>query len=111
MRPTAWRGQLHTRMAKEVEAHGIAKRGEVWLNRMYATILRSAGARVGPSTTAELREAIPPLARRLELAPGKSYGGNVPIAPRVLGTLGCPGQPSCGAATRATGAPRGRGGR
>ena len=100
---------LHTRMAKEIEAHGIAKRGEVWLNRMYTTILRTL-AEAGPSTTAELREAIPPLARRVELAPGKAYGGSFPIAPRVLGTLAARAA-SSGAATRATGAPHGRGGR
>ena len=83
--------QLHARMAKEIEAHGIAKRGDVWLNRMFNTILRTLGER-GPSTTAELREAIPPLDRRMELAPGKAYGGNFPIAPRVLGTLGATGK-------------------
>ena len=83
--------QLHTRMAKEIEAHGIAKRGDVWLNRMFNTILRTLGE-LGPSTTAELREAIPSLDRRMELAPGKAYGGNIPIAPRVLGTLGATGK-------------------
>jgi hypothetical protein len=83
--------QLHTRLAKEVEAHGVAKRGEVWLTRMFDSILRTL-EEGGPATTAELREAIPPLARRLELAPGKSYGGNFPIAPRVLGTLGATGK-------------------
>ncbi len=78
---------LQARLAKEVEAHGIAKRGEVWLRRTYAAIV-STLSEAGPSTTAELREAIPPLARRLEMAPGKSYGANIPIAPRVLGALG-----------------------
>jgi len=46
----------------------------------------------GPSTTAELREQIPPLAERLEMAPGKAYGGSFPIAPRLLGTLGASGR-------------------
>jgi hypothetical protein len=83
--------QLQARMAKELEAHGIAKRGEVWLTRMFNTIQRTLADR-GPATTAELREAIPPLARRVELAPGKSYGGNFPIAPRVLGALAATGK-------------------
>jgi DNA glycosylase AlkZ-like len=82
--------QLRTRLAKEVEAHGIAKRGEVWLTRMNNTVL-DALAEGGPATTAELREQIPPLARRLDMSPGKSYGANVPIAPRVLGTLAVTG--------------------
>jgi hypothetical protein len=81
--------QLHARLAKEVEAHGIAKRGEVWLDGMYATVLEALAN--APSTTAELREQIPPLARRLDMAPGKSYGANVPIAPRVLSTLAAAG--------------------
>jgi hypothetical protein len=83
--------QLHARLAKEVEAHGIAKRGDAWLNRMFTRILQTLGER-GPSTTTELREAIPPIARRLDVAPGKSYGGSIPIAPRVLGTLGATGK-------------------
>ncbi len=83
--------QLTVRLAKEIEAHGIAKRGDVWLTRMSNTILRTLEER-GPSTTAELREAIPPLARRLDLAPGKSYGANVPVAPRVIGTIAATGQ-------------------
>ena len=81
--------QLRTRLAKEVEAHGIAKRGEVWLTRMNNAVLDALAD--GPATTAELRERLPPLARRLDVAPGKSYGVNIPIAPRVLGTLGATG--------------------
>ena len=83
--------QLHTRLAKEVEAHGIAKRGDAWIKRLNATILAALDER-GPATTAELREQIPALAKRMEMAPGKSYGANIPIAPRVLGTLGATGQ-------------------
>ena len=54
---------------------------------MFEEVLRSLRPR-RPATTAELRERIPPLAQRLELAPGKAYGGSFPIAPRLLGTLG-----------------------
>ena len=82
--------QLHARLAKEIEAHGIAKRGDTWLKRLNATVLSALAE--GPATTAELRERIPPLARRMDLSPGKPYGANVAIAPRVLGTLGATGQ-------------------
>ena len=58
---------------------------------MFDEVLRSLRAE-GPSTTAELRERIPALAQRLELAPGKAYGGSFPIAPRLLGTLAVGGQ-------------------
>ena len=40
----------------------------------------------------ELREQVPELAGRLDLAPGKSYGANVPVAPRVLTQLGVEGE-------------------
>ena len=33
-----------------------------------------------------------PLAQRLELSPGKAYGGSFPIAPRFLGTVAATGQ-------------------
>ena len=84
-------GQLRTRLAKEVESNGLADDGAAWLASMFDEVLRSLRAD-GPSTTAELRERIPDLALRLEVAPGKKYGGSFPIAPRLLGTLAVGGQ-------------------
>ena len=83
--------QLRTRLAKEVESNGLADDGAAWLGAMFEEVLRSLRDE-GPSTTAELRERIPDLALRLELAPGKAYGGSFPIAPRLLGTLAVGGQ-------------------
>ena len=83
-------GQLRTRLAKEVESNGLAERGEGWVTRMFADVLLAL-ERDGPATTAQLRERLPLLAQRLELAPGKSYGGSFPIAPRLLGTLAATG--------------------
>jgi DNA glycosylase AlkZ-like len=83
--------QLHTRLAKEVEGNGLSDDGMAWVSGMCEAVLRTL-ARDGPATTAELRERVPPLARRLELAPGKAYGGNFPIAPRLLSTLGATGR-------------------
>jgi len=83
-------GQLRTRLAKEVESNGLAERGEDWVTRMFADVLLAL-ERDGPATTAQLRERLPLLAQRLELAPGKSYGGSFPIAPRLLGTLAATG--------------------
>ncbi len=90
--------QLRTRLAKEVESNGLAEDGAAWLEGMFDEVLRSLHAD-GPATTAELRERIPALAQRLELAPGKAYGGRFPIAPRLLGTLGAGGQIVRGANT------------
>src|SRR4029453_12240843 len=67
-------GQLRTRLAKEVESNGLADDGAEWLGARFDEVLRSLRDE-GPSTTAELRERIPDLALRLELAPGKAYGG------------------------------------
>ncbi len=83
--------QLSTRFAKEIEGAGIAKRGDLWLSRTFKAVLRSL-AEDGPATTMELRERIPALDRRVELNPGKKYGGVFPVAPRLLGTLGATGQ-------------------
>lgn len=83
--------QLSARFAKEIEGAGIAKRGDAWMTRTCNAALRSL-AEEGPATTMELRQRIPALDRRLEVNPGKSYGGVFPVAPRLLGTLAATGQ-------------------
>lgn len=83
--------QLNTRLAKEVESHGLSPQGERWVTGMADAVLACLRAE-GPATTAELRERIPELGQRLEMAPGKAYGGNFPIAPRLLGTLAASGR-------------------
>ncbi len=90
--------QLNARFAKEIEAAGIAKRGDVWLTRTGNTVLRSL-AEDGPATTMELRQRIPALDKRLEIKPEKKYGGVFPVAPRLLGNLGASGQIMRGANT------------
>lgn len=74
--------QLATRLAREVESNGIAKRGASWVTRATHAVLAELAH--GPATTAELRERVPGLDRRLTRSPGKSYGGEFPIAPQVL---------------------------
>ena len=93
--------QLRTRLAKEVVSNGLDPDGDAWLSRMTDEVL--AALAEGPATTAELRERIPPLALRLELSPGKSYGGSFPIAPRLLGRWRPPAG-SCAGPTPGTGA-------
>ena len=78
-----------------------------WPRRSSPTVSPSDGARLadphqrrgarragsdGPATTAELRERVPALSPRLEMSPGKTYGGSFPIAPRVLSTLAASGR-------------------
>ena len=96
--PAAWgsasarvAGQQHARLAKEVESNGIARDGEAWVSQMCAEVLACL-AEDGPCTTAGLRERIPALGQRLELAPGRSYGGSFPVASRLMSVLGARGR-------------------
>ncbi|WP_310964213.1 winged helix DNA-binding domain-containing protein [Nocardioides terrisoli] len=81
--------RLQTRLAKEVEAAGIAPRGDDWLARTTDAVRVVLAD--GPATTAELRGRVPGLDRRLMISPGKSYGGEFPIASRVLSALAARG--------------------
>ena len=96
--PAAWGSasarvarQLAARLGKEVEAAGIAADGAAWLEAARVAVLeRLSGAE--ELSAQELREQVPELAGRLDLAPGKSYGANVPVGPRVLTQLGVEGE-------------------
>jgi hypothetical protein len=92
--PAAWgsasarvAAQLRARLAKDVEAAGIARDGAAWLDTARSAVLErlSDGSELGAQ---ELREQVPALHGRIDMSPGKSYGGNFPIAPRVLTQLG-----------------------
>lgn len=95
--PAAWgsasarvAGQLSARLAKEVEAAGLAADGAVWLataRQAVLDLLRSDAGGVG-LLAQEVREQLPQLQATLDMAPGKSYAATVPIAPRVLTQLG-----------------------
>lgn len=81
--------QLSARLAKEVEANGLADDGVAWVAATCAAVYRRL--REAPATTQQLREALPALALRLETAPGKSYGGQFPVAPQILSVLAAGG--------------------
>lgn len=84
-------GQLRTRVAKEAEAHGLAASGADWLTGVEEEVLARLREQ-GPLSTGQLREQVPDLASRVELAPGRKWGGSFPIGPRVLGALGAGGR-------------------
>src|SRR5262245_16190890 len=95
--PAAWgsssarvAAQLRPRLAKEVEKAGLADDGEAWIDRACAAVLARL-ADGSELSAAALREQLPELEGRLELAPGKKYSANVSIAPRVLTQLGVEG--------------------
>ncbi|MCW2843643.1 MAG: hypothetical protein JWN22_1559 [Nocardioides sp.] len=92
--PAAWGSasarvavQLRTRLAKEVERGGLAEDGAAWLDAACAAVLAHlAGGAELPAQA--LREQVPEIAGRVDLAVGKAYGANVAIGPRVLTQLG-----------------------
>ncbi len=96
--PAAWgsasarvAGTLATRLAKEIEAGGIAEDGEAWLERAREAVLARLDGGVELSAQ-KLRESVPELAGRLDLAQGKAYAANVSVVPRVLTQLGVEGE-------------------
>lgn len=95
--PAAWgsasarvAAQLGPRLAKEAEQGGLADDGAAWLEAARAAVVArlADGSELGAQA---LREELPELAGRLDLAAGKAYGGSFPIAPRVLAQLGVEG--------------------
>jgi hypothetical protein len=79
--------QLRPRLAKQVEQGGLADDGAAWVDRACAAVL--ARLADGSELSAQaLREELPELEGRVDLAVGKAYGGNVAMAPRVLTQLG-----------------------
>ena len=96
--PAAWGSasarvatQLRARLVKEVESNGLATDGAAWLASTESEVLGCLREQ-GPSTTTELRALVPALDGRLEMSPGKKWGGSFPIAPRALGLLAAGGR-------------------
>lgn len=79
------------RLIADVGKAGVAEDGERWLTRAGAAVLRHLDEH-GPASSTELRAALPELAGTYDPAPGKSYGGQTSLAPRVLTVLGAQGE-------------------
>jgi hypothetical protein len=73
-----------------VVREGIATDGAAWVEEATGAVL-AVLEEDGPATTAELRARLPQLESRLTYAQGKAYGGNFPIASRVLTALAASG--------------------
>jgi hypothetical protein len=78
------------RLAADVHKSGVTTDGERWVDRACAAVLRHLSDN-RPATSIELRAALPELAGTYDPAPGKRWGGAVPIAPRVLTLLSARG--------------------
>jgi hypothetical protein len=79
------------RLVRDVEKAGLFPDGERWLAEASRAVLAAlAGGR--QATSSELRDEIPLLEGSIAYGEGKSWGGQVPIGPRVLTTLSAAGQ-------------------
>ncbi|MEZ0339559.1 winged helix DNA-binding domain-containing protein [Mycobacterium sp. pV006] len=79
------------RLVADAEKAGVAADGAAWLETAAAAVidhLRTAG----PCTARQLREALPELTGTHDPAPGKHYGGEGHLAPRVLTVLAARGE-------------------
>jgi hypothetical protein len=79
------------RLIRDVERAGLRKDGERWLAAAWAAVLDAlAGGR--EATSSELRDELPLLEGSILFGSGRSWGGQVPIGPRVLTTLSAAGR-------------------
>jgi Winged helix DNA-binding domain len=74
------------RLAADAEKAGIAADGQLWLDHACSAVLRYLAEHGAASATA-LRKALPELAGSYDYAPGKRWGGETPLAPRLLTVL------------------------
>lgn len=74
------------RLIADAQKAGLAADGETWLDTAAAAVLRQL-AECGETSAKELRAALPELAGSYDYAPGKRWGGETPLAPRVLTVL------------------------
>jgi hypothetical protein len=79
------------RLIRDVEKAGLYPDGAQWLSEVSRLVLEAlSGGR--EATSAELRAEIPLLEGSMTYGEGRSWGGQVPVAPRVLTTLSAAGR-------------------
>jgi hypothetical protein len=81
----------HRKLVADLHKAGVAADGERWLAAACSAVLGHL-ARHGPLSSTELRGALPEIGGSYDPAPGKPYGGVVPVAPRVLTVLSARGE-------------------
>jgi hypothetical protein len=83
--------QERRRLIAEVEKAGLRRDGGRWLTKASNAVMdRLAGGR--EASMRELRDEIPVLDGLLTYGEGRSWGGQFPVAPRVLTTLSAAGR-------------------
>ena len=78
------------RLIRDVEKAGLHRNGERWLSEAWEQVLAvlSDGREARSS---ELRDEIPSLEGSIAYGEGRSWGGQMPVGPRVLTTLSAAG--------------------
>lgn len=71
------------KLSADAQKAGLCADGDQWLDAACRAVLRHL-AEHGPTTARQLRAALPELAGTYDPAPGKRWGGDTPLAPRVL---------------------------
>jgi hypothetical protein len=96
--PAAWGSaaarvadQEFRRIAKDAAAAGLAADGAQWLEAARRAVLDALHGEDRGLTTTEIRARVPEVAGTVTVSPGTRWGGEVPIAPRVLTQLGASG--------------------
>lgn len=79
------------RLVRDVEKAGLHPDGERWLSGASDRLL-DALSDGREATSSELRDEIPLLAGSIAYGEGKSWGGQVPVGPRVMTTLSAAGR-------------------
>ncbi|MDV3129684.1 winged helix DNA-binding domain-containing protein [Mycobacterium sp. 21AC1] len=74
------------KLISDAQKSAVAADAEKWLEAACAAVLGHLKAN-GPTSAKDLRAALPELAGRHDPAPGKRWGGETPLAPRVLTVL------------------------
>jgi len=75
------------KIGKDVVAAGLADDGDAWLDTARCEVLALLSA-TGEQPAREIRAALAHIGGTVSVSPGTKWGGDVPIAPRVLGWLG-----------------------
>lgn len=78
------------RLAADAQGAGVASDGHAWLEAACSAVIAHLG-QAGPCSAKQLRETLPELTGTWDPAPGKSWGGEGHLAPRVLTVLSARG--------------------
>ena len=81
----------HRRLVADAERAGVAADGHAWLQTACSAAVDHL-ARTGGCSARQLREALPELTGTYDPAPGKTWGGEGHLAPRVLTLLSARGE-------------------